>query len=536
MDNDGLPNPSPFLMAAPVIMVQGTASSVGKSLVAAALCRLFARRGLRVAPYKSQNMSNNAAAVTGGGEIGRAQALQAIAAGTEASVDMNPVLLKPEADARSQVVVLGRPWKTLGAFDYYLEKDYLWGVARAALDRLRGSFDLVVAEGAGSPAEINLRGLDFANMEVARHAAASVILVADIDSGGVFAQIFGTLGLLEPAERALVSGIVINKFRGDPAILAPGIRQIEGLTGVPVLGVLPWIEDIGLAEEDGSVLERGVPKLRHTGAAGIDIAVIAFPRISNFDDLDPLRLEEGVSVRFVREAAELGNPDALILPGSKATLADLEWLRERSLDQGLLWLARAGKSVVGLCGGFQMLGEWIEDGAGIEGAPRSLPGLGLLPVSTTFGREKTAFPRSGRVLGGPGFFAASAGAEISGYEIHSGLTRLRGRGIFELEKAGVLPAREDGATSGDGRIWGSYLHGLFGLPDFRRAWLASLGARPRDGGSSLAVEREAALDRLADVLGSSLDLGALYNFAGIDGARQQASRNTAHITNPTEEP
>jgi len=517
MNNDGMRNPleftRPAMKPAPVVMVQGTASSVGKSLVAAALCRLFARQGLRVAPYKSQNMSNNAAAIGGGGEIGRAQALQAASAGVEPTADMNPVLLEPEADSRSQVVVMGGPYKTLEAGEYYLERDYLWGVARGALDRLRSSFDLVVAEGAGSPAEINLRGRDFANMEVARYARASVLLVADIDSGGVFAQVVGTLALLESEERELVSGIVINKFRGEPSILRSGIEELQKLCGKSVLGVIPWMRDLGLAEEDGMALERRVRESRGLSARGVDVAVLAFPRIANFDDLDPLRIEEGVSVRFVSDASELGFPDAVILPGTKATLDDLAWLRERGLDLGVRWLARAGRAVVGLCGGFQMLGERIEDEEGIEGLPRSEAGLGLLPLTTVFAREKTALPRRGRVIGGPGFFAAAAGEEISGYEIHAGSSRVEGRGLFSLERSGSLPAREDGAAAPGGRVWGSYLHGLFELPAFRRAWLSSLGACPGDEAGSFSEERERALDRLADEVGSSLDMTALLAFA-----------------------
>ncbi|MDA8425404.1 MAG: cobyric acid synthase [Treponema sp.] len=522
-----------------VLMVQGTASSVGKSLVAAALCRLFRRRGLSVAPFKSQNMSNNAAAVPGG-EIGRAQALQAAAAGIAPTVDMNPVLIKPEADARAQVVLLGRPYRRASAGDYYRDHEALWAAARAALDRLRSRYELVVAEGAGSPAEINLADRDIANMAVARYANAPVLLVADIDPGGMFAQVLGTLALLPSGDRARVAGVIVNKFRGDRRLLEPGLDQLRSLTGLPVLGVLPYLHDLGLAEEDGVALERGDPGATpdagaaERNAAGrggkIDIAVLRLPRISNFDDVDPLRLEAGVSLRFVAEPRELGLPDALILPGSKATLDDLEWLRERGFDDGIRWLARSGRSVVGICGGYQMLGLSIDDSAGIEGPPRRAGGLGLLKVETSFSAGKSTSPRRGRIAGGPGFFARAAGLPLEGYEIHAGLTAAVAAGIIagagvtaggpteaaiiRLDAEGELPARADGAAAFDGRVWGSYLHGIFDLPDFRRAWLASLGARAEGAGVSMAEARERALDRLADAAGAALDMDEIEKIAG----------------------
>ena len=537
-------------MTGKVIMVQGTASSVGKSLVSAALCRVFARRGWRVAPYKSQNMSNNAAVVRGArdgrdGEIGRAQALQAAAARVEPCVDMNPILLKPETDSRSQVILHGRPYATLGARDYYAERPALWAAATASLDRLRSGYDLVVIEGAGSPAEINLRDTDMANMAVARYANSPVILVGDIDPGGVFAQFVGTLALLLPEEKALVKGLVVNKFRGDPSLLEPGLRSLEGIAGLPVLGVLPWLRDVGLAEEDAQPLERRAAAggMASGGAdrgarPGLDIAVIHHPHIANFDDVDALRLEEDVSLRFVERAEELGYPDAVILPGSKATLADLAWLRVQGLDEGIRWLARAGRSVVGLCGGYQMLGRGISDPEGVEGSPSSAPGLGLLAVETTFAAGKHVARLSGSVLGGPGFFPSARGAALSGYEIHAGETRRvaaqeDGGPLFALRAAcgaapGEGPASEilDGAAALDGRVWGSYLHGIFDEPAFRRAWLDSLATGSRQGaraagthlgpGVSLAEAREAALDRLADAAERNLDIAAIARMSGLD--------------------
>lgn len=505
-------------------MVQGTASSVGKSLVAAALCRAYARRGLRVAPFKSQNMSNNAYAVGEGLEIGRAQALQAVAARAEPCVDMNPVLLKPEADHRSQVVVLGRPWESLDAADYYSRREFLWKTATAALDRLRARYELVVIEGAGSPAEINLRRGDIVNMAIARYAEAPVLLVGDIDPGGVFAQFAGTLSLLEPDERDLVKGLVVNKFRGDAALLEPGLRMIEGIVSKPVLGVIPYLRDVGLAEEDAQGLERrtaadGGP----IRAGGLDVAVIRYPRISNFDDFDALRLEPGVGLRFVSAAAELGRPDALILPGTKATVADLEWLRATGLFDGLRWLSRLGVPIVGICGGYQMLGASVDDPEGVEGEPGRVAGLGLLPLETRIERAKNVGKRRGRILGGPGFLARAAGAAVEGYEIHCGASRILEPGIgplMEIEEEGRGPPRPDGAASADASVWGCYLHGLFDLPDFRAAWLASISERSPGGlrafsGPSLARSREAALDRLADHVEASLDMDFISRIIGL---------------------
>jgi len=515
-------------------MVQGTGSSVGKSLITAALCRAFAREGLRVLPYKSQNMSNNAAAVPGGGEIGRAQALQAASCRVIPTVDMNPVLLKPEGDARSQVVLLGRPWKTLSAREYHLEKDILWAAASAALDRLRAKADLVVIEGAGSPAEINLREDEIVNMKVARYANSPVILVGDIDPGGVFAQFVGTLALLEPEERALVKGLVINKFRGDISLLEPGLDFLRERCGLPVLGVLPWIRGIGLAEEDGAVLETrprasaSSPSIGRSAVGVLDIAVIRLPRISNFDDLDALSLEAGVSVRFVSGAEELGDPDAIVIPGTKATLADLDWLRERGLDLGIRWLARRGRSILGICGGFQMLGESIDDPDGVEGRPRRETGLGLLPLRTTFGSGKRTVPRRGRVASGlPAALAAAGGAPVEGYEIHAGESRVEGPPLFELEAVPGIPAAGDGTWAAEGRIVGTYLHGLFDLPDFRRAWLVSIdrrgtwqGGNPKVAGIALADARDLALDRLADAVTTSLDMDELRRIVGLDTPKE----------------
>jgi adenosylcobyric acid synthase len=406
-------------MPARTLMVQGTSSSVGKSLLTAALCRLFARKGLRVAPFKAQNMSNNAAVCADGGEIGRAQAVQAAAAGIAPTVDLNPILLKPEADSRSQVIVLGRPWQTLRAGSYHRRKEELWPVITAALDRSRAANDLIIIEGAGSPVELNLLSADVVNMAVARYAGCPVLLAGDIDRGGIFAQLLGTLWLFSPEERARVRGLIVNKFRGDRALFADGVRILEERGGVPVLGVVPYLPDLALPEEDAVALDTMTPGQQD---ATLDLAVVRLPHIANFDDFDPLRAESGVRLRYVSSAATLGRPHAILLPGTKSTLADLAWLREVGLFDAIRTLASAGTVVVGLCGGYQMLGRVLRDPEGVESAPGQGTGLGLLPVETVFVPTKDTSQTRARIVGGPGFLSGLAGAEVAGYEIHAGRT------------------------------------------------------------------------------------------------------------------
>ena len=496
-------------MPAKVLMIQGTSSSVGKSLLTAALCRCFARQGMRAAPFKAQNMSNNAAVCADGAEIGRAQAVQAAAAGIEPTADMNPILLKPEADSRSQVIVLGKHWRTLQAGSYYRRKDELWPIVTAALDRLRSAYDLVVIEGAGSPAELNLRNFDIVNMAVARHARAPVLLVGDIDRGGVFAQLLGTLWLLRPEERTLVRGLVVNKFRGDPALFTDGVQLLQQRAGVPVLGVVPYLPNLAVPEEDAVALET----TSHTVPAGIDIAVIKLPHIANFDDFDPLRSETGVGVRYVQSPASLGNPHAVILPGTKSTIGDLAWLRTQGLAAAISALAAHGTSIVGICGGYQMLGRVIRDSLHVESGQDEAQGLGLLPVDTQFETSKATLQTRARVLVGPGWIRAAAGEEVDGYEIHMGRTS---GGLPWLET--ICPntataGRTDGTMSGDGRIWGCYLHGIFANPRLRRHWIASLrataNAKAEVGGESGITMLHRALDRLADAVESALDMQRL---------------------------
>ncbi|MDI7276373.1 MAG: cobyric acid synthase [Anaerolineae bacterium] len=512
----------------PVLMVQGTSSSVGKSLLVAGLCRLFRQDGVDVAPFKAQNMALNSYVTPEGHEIGRAQAVQAEAAGLPPHVDMNPILLKPEADARSQVVLMGRPWKRLPAGTYYQHRDELWRYVTAALERLRARHGLVIAEGAGSPAEINLRPGDIVNMEVALHAQAPVLLVGDIDRGGVFAQLIGTLILLQPEERSLVRGLIVNKFRGDLALLQDGLRMLEERAGVPVLGVVPFLHDLGIAEEDGVCLEQPPPPGPRQ-ADQVEVVAIRFPHISNFDDLDALRLEPGVTVRFVTTVGALGRPQAIVLPGSKNTLADLAWLREQGLAQAIVERAREGTAVVGLCGGYQMLGHSLYDPHGADGCPPGsrMPGLGLLPLETVFSAEKHTYQAEGRVRARQGWLAALAGCEVSGYEIHMGETR-GGEPLLEMRRRGQEGAAQpDGAVAAEGRVFGTYLHGLFDAPGFRSAWLRSLGWQGPGSGVSLRQAREAAYDRLAAALRTCLDVAALYALVGDAGRLRGASGQAA---------
>ena len=492
-------------MTAKVLMVQGASSSAGKSWIVAALCRIFARRGVRVAPFKAQNMSNNAAVCADGSEIGRAQAVQALAAGIPPTADMNPILLKPEADARSQVIVSGRPWQTLSAGQYYHHKGELWPAVTGALDRLRAAYELILIEGAGSPVELNLKAGDIVNMAVARYAQAPVLLVGDIDRGGIFAQLLGTLWLLEPAEQALVRGFLVNKFRGDLALFADGVRLLEERSGVRVVGVIPFARDLGIPEEDAVAIDSRTASLR-SGPSDrtIDIAVIALPRISNFDDFDPLAAEPGVQVRYVSSGPSLGHPQAVILPGSKSTMSDLAWLRQQGLAEAIQDLAAGGAAVVGICGGYQMLGRSIRDPHHTESPLDAVDGLGLLPTETLFAHEKATYQAQARVLNGPGWLSGLSGQPLSGYEIHMGQNDGSSAWLEITARNGQPVTVPDGAASVDGRVWGCYLHGLFQNESLRRAWLTDLGwAGPATNGAAAPLS---AFDRLADIVEAAVDM------------------------------
>lgn len=453
---------------APCLMVAGTASDVGKSVVATALCRVLAEEGFRVAPFKAQNMSLNAAVTPDGREIGRAQAAQAEAAGVAVRAEMNPLLVKPETDGRSQLVVLGRSVGSVAAADYWRRRADLWPVVTGALRTLRREFDLIVIEGAGGAAELNLRHADVANMRLAAHARASVILVGDIERGGIFAQLLGTLDLLQPAERRLVRGLLVNRFRGDRGLFASGVSILERRSGLPVLGVLPYADDLAVPAEDSLALDRP----RAGSVDGPDIAVVRYPHVSNFDDLEPLAAA-GARVRFVRRAAELGVPDLVVLPGSKTTIADLEWLRARGIGARLRALADAGVPILGICGGFQMLGQTLADPGGAEGPPGTVRGLGLLDVKTVFTPAKQTVPVEGRLTGDT--FLGPAGTDVTGYELHLGETQRReARSFAELRREPSGERVLDGAVSANGLVLGTYVHGLFAHRAMRSALFAHL--------------------------------------------------------------
>ena len=503
--------------AAKVIMVQGTSSHAGKSILTAALCRILARDGYQVAPFKAQNMSLNSFVTPDGGEIGRSQAVQAAAAMVEPRVEMNPVLLKPEAEARSQVVVMGRPRAVQSAREYHTAKPAIWEEVTAALDALRAEYDVVVIEGAGSPAEINLKDSDIVNMRVARYAHVPVLLVGDIDRGGVFAQLVGTMALLDPEEQALVKGHVINKFRGDPSLLTSGLDFLEERTGVPVAGVLPWFTDIHVPEEDSLGLLAGPGD---DAGTVVDVAVMRLPHIANFDDFDPLRHEPGVRVRYVAAAEAFGSPDLVVIPGSKTTVDDLQWLRTQGLADRILAARAGGTPVVGICAGFQMLGRELHDPDGVESRRPVTEGLGLLPTSTTFLREKVTHQASGRVSDARGLLGGCAGVELTAYEIHMGVSTREGAGgPFHIDaRSGRVVDSDDGALDEEGLTLGTYLHGLFHNRDLRRALLEQVARRK---GATLPppaaeVDPDAEYDKLAALVREHLDMELVYRVMGLD--------------------
>jgi adenosylcobyric acid synthase len=484
-----------------MLLVAGTGSDAGKSVLVAGLCRWLARQGVKVAPFKAQNMSLNSFVTLDGAEIGRAQAMQAAAAGIEPAADMNPVLLKPGSDRRSQVVVLGHPEAEADAVGYRAHAPRLRQVALDSLNRLGDTYDVVICEGAGSPAEINLRDTDVANMGLARAAGLPVIVVGDIDRGGVFAAMYGTLALLSPADQALISGFVINKFRGAPELLDSGLAMLRQLTGRPVYGVLPWREGLWLDTEDSLSLrapelatrepDRGASPTSFGPKDFLRVAVVSLPRISNFTDVDALSAEPGVLVRFAVTPADLADADLVVLPGSRATVADLAWLRDRGLADAITGRARAGRPVLGICGGYQMMAGQIDDP--VESRRGTVGGLGLLPVRVRFGAEKILRRPQGRALGAP----------VAGYEIH--------HGVAEITDPKTEPFL-DGCRRG--AVWGTSWHGVLENDEFRRAFLVEVAALAgRDftpaPGTDFAAVREARLDALGDLVAGHLDTAAL---------------------------
>ena len=495
-----------------MLMLQGSMSSVGKSLLVAGLCRLYARRGYHVAPFKAQNMSNNAAVCMDGAEIGRSQYTQALACGIDSQAAMNPVLLKPEADSDSQVIVMGKPYATLPAREYYKHKNSLWKVITGALDTLREAHDLVIMEGAGSPVELNLKSGDMVNMAIAKYAKAPVLLIGDIDRGGVFSQLLGTLWLLDDEERQLVQGLLINKFRGDISLFSDGRQMLQERSGVPVLGVIPHIHHT-IPEEDAVSIEaqNTLPKMAQT----IDIAIIRFPRIANFDDFDPLVGEMGVGIRYIDSPEELQGASAIILPGTKSTLADMAWLRSQGLDQAIRQFALDGGVVVGICGGYQMLGQKINDPEHVESTRSEADGLGLLEIETTFEADKSTYQIHAEIHTSAGWMADMDNDPISGYEIHMGETHLlHGDHWLTITQRGDTNTRiPDGAVSKDGKVWGCYIHGIFQNDSFRRAWLRSLCWEVAFPETTPSLE--ASFDHLADVLETAIDMDRLDAIIGL---------------------
>ena len=492
-------------MRAKSLMIQGTSSNVGKSLLVAALCRIYTDRGFDVAPFKSQNMALNSYVTPDGLEIGRAQALQAAAARKEASVLFNPILLKPESDGSCQVVCDGKPWKTLRGRDYYQAKPELWGKVETSLERLRSDHELIFVEGAGSPAEINLNAHEIVNMRIASYLDAPVLLTADIDRGGVFAFPYGTLALLPEADRSRVKGFLINKFRGDISLLEPGLEMLTELTGgLPTLGVIPYMRDLLLAQEDSVFLEENTI----FGSGPTDIAVICLPHISNYDDLDALTLEEGLRIRFIRSVSEFGRPDLVILPGTKTTIEDLKWMKDRGLDERVRQHAREKRPVVGICGGYQLLGNTISDPDGVEGSGGTYQGLGLLPIHTVMASEKQTIRAKGKLIDQP--------VEVSGYEIHMGKTSLEEgtTPLFELHHEDGSTAM-DGAVSPDGSVLGTYIHGLFDSSGIRRFILEKTGWQATSPPVELGQKRDEELDRLAQTVREHMDMDLLDRIIGV---------------------
>jgi adenosylcobyric acid synthase len=490
---------------APCIAVLGTGSDVGKSVIATALCRVLARRGVRVAPFKAQNMSNNSGVTPEGLEMGRAQIVQAEAAKVAPHVDMNPILLKPTSEIGSQVVLLGSVFGNSNARDYHARKDNFFREATEALNRLRAAHDLVVMEGAGSCAEVNLMAQDIVNLRMAEYAGAPVVLVADIHRGGVFSQIVGTLECIEPQQRDMIQGVIVNRFRGDLSLFADGVRWIERRTGKRVFGVIPWFHHIRIEPEDSVVIENP-RKIYPRGTGKNAIAVIRLPHISNFTDFEPLAAVQGLEVHFLEQAQNLSGFRAVILPGSKNTRYDLEWVKNSGWADAIKDHLRSGGRVLGICGGYQMLGHWVHDRQGHEGRPGSSAGLALLPVETVLAAPKTTTLTR----------FTWKGAEGSGYEIHMGQTERRdGAPLFRVwQRNGRPQSSDDGCITPDSQVMGTYIHGLFDSPAITAQWLDAVGvsgvAAPAFGG---LAARDLEYERLADHFETHVDVDAIMEVA-----------------------
>jgi len=505
-------------------MFQGTGSHVGKSVLVAAICRILKQDGYAVAPFKSQNMALNSYVTKDGGEMGRAQVVQAEAAGLEPDVDMNPILLKPTGQASSQVIVLGKPIGNLSARCYHTEwtKEAL-GIIQGSWDRLCAKYEAIVIEGAGSPAEVNLKETEIVNMRIAKLTNSPVILIGDIDKGGVLASLVGTLELLEPEERDLVAGFVINKFRGDVSLFQSAVDFLEAKTGKPVLGVVPYFQGFRVQEEDSLPEEGGRPGLERE-MEKVDIAVVRLPHVSNFTDFDALQDEPDVQLRYIKKGQKIGKPDLIIIPGSKNTIEDLVYLEKNGYAQEIVELAGAGTPVIGICGGFQILGAELHDPHGTESSIPSIKGLGLLDMVTVFDPDKITSQVTGEVIGSGMFLADFRGRPVTGYEIHMGRTELRGdtQPAFRLTTRSMKEVDiPDGGVSIDGLVFGTYLHGIFDNDDLRRHIINTL--RLRKGlpametvdGLSVMEQRERDFDKLAQVVRDSLNMDLLYEIMGL---------------------
>lgn len=491
------------------LMVQGTGSHVGKSVIVAALCRIFKRRGYSVAPFKAQNMALNSFITQEGGEIGRAQAYQAEAAGIPSSTLMNPILLKANSDTGAQVIVRGKVLGNMGVREYHAFKEEAFKAVSESYHELASRYEVIVIEGAGSPAEINLKENDIVNMRTARMAGAKVLIAADIDKGGVFAQIVGTMELLDPGEREMVAGFLINKFRGDVSLLKPGLDFVALRTGRPVLGVIPYFRDIHVQEEDGVALAGDGLLGQGADDGAVDIAVLRLSHISNFTDFDPLAREPGVRLRYIRGVDDFGRPDLLIVPGSKNTIGDLLELRASGLERKVLSFYGSGGRVAGICGGYQMLGKTVKDPFGVESVLGSVEGMGILDCHTTLDREKVTAQVEAAALSGPA-------GPLYGYEIHMGQTTL-GEGLkplfFIKYRNGADKGYHDGAITGDGAAWGTYIHGIFDNDAFRHSLLDAIRKRKNisrpDNCLSYSRLKEEALERLADHVEKNIEMDAV---------------------------
>lgn len=488
----------------------GTGSDVGKSIVTTAIGRIFKNRGIKVAPFKAQNMSNNSYVTLAGGEMGRAQVVQAEACGVEPHTDMNPVLLKPNTDLGSQVVLQGKVVGNAQAADYFKDTSKVWKPAFESLEKMRSEYELIIIEGAGSCGEVNLRSRDFVNFETAHAADAPVILVADIDRGGVFAQLIGTLEVIPEKDRKRVAGFIINKFRGDATLFDDGIKYLEEKTGLPVLGLIPYYRHIEVDSEDGMPLDTVIDPPERPVAGKINIAAIRLPHISNFTDFNPLIRNPAVRFHYLSKPRDLEGYDAVFLPGTKNVRFDIQWLRDTGWEQPVMDYAQSGGQLAGICGGYQMLGEKIHDPAGFEGEPGSTPGFGLLDIETTLEKEKVLSRSQGTL---------ADGTCIDGYEIHMGQTTLGADAapfVQLTSRNGADIHETDGACNANGRVWGSYFHGLFDFPEFRNHYLKSLNSTyPSEDVEAAAEFKQRQYDLLAEHFEQHLDMDALCGIVGV---------------------